>query len=55
MSVNQGSGFFSGARRPPEIMVFNPSSTDISVLIDSDCGTSRKNPEVGFGVVGTKT
>ena len=45
--------FSFGANNPPDIIVFNPSSTDISVFIVSDCGIIRKNPEVGFGVVGT--
>ena len=43
-----------GASRPPDIIVFNPSSTVIPVEIASACGIIKKNPDVGLGVVGTK-
>ena len=39
---------------PNEMTILNASSTDISSSIASFSGISIKNPDVGFGVVGTK-
>jgi len=44
-----------GSKIPPEMMAFNPSSTEISGWITSFLDVMIKTPEVGFGVVGTNT
>ena len=41
--------------RPADTTSLIASSTDISSSITSSMGNSNRNPEVGFGVVGTKT
>ena len=40
--------------RPADTTSLIASSTDISSSITSSMGNSNRNPEVGFGVVGTK-
>ena len=44
-----------GLTAPPETMSFIASSTGVSISIVRFFGTISINPEVGFGVVGTKT
>ena len=39
---------------PTEMTIFKPSSTEIANGVTSLRGMNSKNPEVGFGVVGTK-
>ena len=46
-------GLGGGATTPIEIMYLSASSTSMSSSITSLFGSIRKNPEVGFGVVGT--
>ncbi len=38
---------------PLETIILNPSSTSTSASVVSSVGMIRKNPYVGFGVVGT--
>ena len=38
---------------PLETIILNPSSTFKSAKVVSSFGMIRKNPDVGFGVVGT--
>ena len=40
---------------PPETTSFTASSTDMSMKITSSRGQNSRKPDVGFGVVGTKT
>ena len=40
---------------PPEIIILAPSSGVISRIFASFSFTNNKKPDVGFGVVGTKT
>ena len=39
---------------PLETIILKPSSTFKSAKVVSSLGMIRKNPDVGFGVVGTK-
>ena len=48
-------GLLLGASNPPDITAFKPSSTVISASTASCCGIIINTPDVGFGVVGTKT
>ncbi|CAI8320719.1 MAG: Uncharacterised protein [SAR116 cluster bacterium MED-G04] len=45
----------SGVTIPPETTIFTASSTPISRVIASSLRKNSRNPEVGFGVVGTNT
>ena len=40
---------------PPEMINLSASSTEILRGVTSSLGTNNRNPDVGFGVVGTKT
>src|SRR5690349_13646071 len=53
LSGRDGRG--AGSATPMEMMYFNASSTLMSSAMVSDSFTTRKNPAVMFGVVGTKT
>jgi hypothetical protein len=44
-----------GAMDPRLMMYLIPSATDISSFVTLSSGTSMRKPDVGFGVVGTKT
>ena len=46
---------YSGITAPPEINIFIPSPTDMESGKISCGGSIKRNPLVGFGVVGTKT
>src|SRR5258706_7392998 len=47
-------GAYSGAIAPRLMMYLMPSATDMSSLVTLSSGTSTRNPDVGFGVVGMK-
>jgi len=49
------AGIPGGITTPPLMTIFIPSSTVIGQGIQSSSGTSRRNPEVGLGVVGMNT
>ena len=49
------SFFTSGVIIPPDITSFIPCSIFIFNFIKSFSGTTNKNPDVGFGVVGKNT
>ena len=54
-ATSTGVGTGSGTTDPADTTSFSPSSTSMSSAITSLDGTRRKNPDVGFGVVGRNT